>query len=187
MPEPSGAPAAARVDVGAAVAHDAPKNRLDLTSRSLYPAGVPRPTAAPEVAPRPVRHDDTAPAPTIAATPRAHRFLQVHRSYLVVETDDGVRIVDQHALHERKLYDELLARFRATDAEDQLLLVPEPFDPGPADRARLMAFAEDLARLGLRIEHFGPSALCLRSLPAALRRADPADLIAAALDRKSVV
>ncbi len=110
------------------------------------------------------------------------RFLQVHRSYVVVEVGDGIRIFDQHALHERKLFDELLERFRASDGEDQLLLVPHVVDVSAADRERILPWAADLARLGLRIEAFGTSAIALRSVPAALRRVDPARAIEAALE-----
>jgi DNA mismatch repair protein MutL len=136
-----------------ASASEAPKNRLAALERGLYPEGVPAPV----------------------------KFLQIHRSYVVVESPDGLRILDQHALHERKLYDELRARFASGDAEDQLLLVPETVEPGPAERALLLEYAPEFARLGLRLEAFGPKAVALRSLPAALKRARPDELLAAAL------
>jgi DNA mismatch repair protein MutL len=130
------------------------KDRLGGAERSLYPDGV----------------------------PREPRFLQVHRSYVVVECDEGVRIVDQHALHERKLFDELRARMAAGEAEDQLLLVPATFYPGPAERSRLLDHADDFARLGLRLEAFGPKGVALRSVPAVLKRARPEELCATALE-----
>ncbi|HYC78865.1 MAG TPA: DNA mismatch repair protein MutL, partial [Planctomycetota bacterium] len=119
-------------------------------------------------------YPDGAPAPA--------RFLQVHRSYVVVEAEGGVRILDQHALHERKLFDALKARFAARDAEDQLLLVPRALDVGPGERAALLEHAPEFARLGLRLEPFGATGVAVRSLPAALRRADVDELAAAALE-----
>jgi DNA mismatch repair protein MutL len=114
--------------------------------------------------------------------PRPLRFLQAHRSYVVVEAPEGLRIVDQHALHERKLYDELRARAASKDAEDQLLLVPEILDTGPSEREALLSFAADFAKLGLRVEPFGEKGVALRSVPSALRRSKPSDLLATALE-----
>ena len=107
----------------------------------------------------------------------APRFLQMHRSYVVVEGIDGIRILDQHALHERKLFDELMQRIDAREARDQLLLVPEIHEAPPSDIALLLDNAEALKDVGLAIEPFGHAAIALRSVPLPLRRMRPADVI----------
>lgn len=106
------------------------------------------------------------PAP---ATGEQVRFLQVHGSYILVETGDGFRIVDQHALHERKLFEELLTRARNSGSgEDQHLLVPEVVEVGKADLPLLLDRAPDLEDLGIRVEAFGATSICIRSLPVQL-------------------
>jgi DNA mismatch repair protein MutL len=110
------------------------------------------------------------PRPSRAPAPR---FLQVHRSYVVAETPEGITVFDQHALHERKLFDELLARLAASRGEDQLLLVPFVGDLEPQDRELLLSHAAALARIGLLVEDFGPRSVVLRSLPMPLRDASP--------------
>lgn len=113
-----------------------------------------------------------------APTPR---FLQMHRSYVVVEGADGIRILDQHALHERKLFDELMERIDAREARDQLLLVPEVHEAPPSDIALLLDHAEALKDVGLAIEPFGHTAVALRSVPLPLRRMPPTDVVKAVL------
>jgi DNA mismatch repair protein MutL len=117
------------------------------------------------------RGTGTPAAPNRAATVAAPRFLQAHRSYIVVEDPAGIRIVDQHALHERKLFDELLARCARSEGEDQLLLIPFAADLGAADRELVLGAASELRRLGLQVEPFGKSAVALRSVPMVLRDA----------------
>ena len=120
-------------------------------------------------------------------TPRSRRshdgaYMQVHRSYLVLETDDGLRIIDQHALHERKLYEELLDRFRRAEAEDQHLLIPEVVELGRADQELLLEYRNELLELGIRVEAFGGTSICVRSLPATLGNLPPQDAIEEVLE-----
>jgi len=105
------------------------------------------------------------------------RFVQVHRSYIVLESPEGLRIVDQHALHERRIYEDLLRRFDSSDGEDQRLLVPEVVDLGAADQALLLSKVEDLRPLGLEIEPFGGTSVCVHAVPMVLSRISPADLV----------
>jgi DNA mismatch repair protein MutL len=125
---------------------------------------------------------EPAPEPAVREAPPATRpapsgppvrFLQAHRSYVVAETEEGIRIFDQHALHERKLFDELLDRFARSEGEDQLLLVPFTSDLEPADRELVLFHAPALARLGLLVEEFGARGIVLRSVPMPLRHAAP--------------
>ncbi len=112
----------------------------------------------------------------------AIRFLQVHRSYVVVETVRGIRILDQHALHERKLFDELMGRLSTRDVEDQLLLVPEVVELGPIDLATILDHAESLSSVGLSVEPFGSVAIALRSVPLPLRNVAPRRVFEAVIE-----
>lgn len=99
---------------------------------------------------------------------RHAKALQIHNRYLVSESRDGVMIIDQHALHERILYEQLRRRIDEGPVESQSLLVPEPVDLPPAEAAAAMEHQELLARLGLRIEPFGGDTLLVSSYPAML-------------------
>ena len=105
------------------------------------------------------------------------RAIQLHNSYLVVETDEGMLLVDQHALHERILYEQLRQRVGNQGVEAQELLVPEPVDLTPTQVGLLLEQASVLAELGFRVEEFGDRTVLVRSYPAMLRRVKPAALI----------
>lgn len=106
---------------------------------------------------------------------------QAAASYIVLEDETGVRLIDQHALHERILFEGLLARaLNHARADSQGLLVPEPLELSPAQAALLSASdqpLELLRELGFDCEHFGPRTLLLRAYPAILRQASPADTV----------
>jgi DNA mismatch repair protein MutL len=121
-------------------------------------------------------HKGRGPRPE-ATTGRAPRFMQIHRSYILLESDDGLRILDQHALHERKLYEELLLRFQTAQGEDQPLLVPEVLDLGARDQALVLDHQAELAALGIQVDAFGPTSLAIRSMPAILKRTSGEDLV----------
>ncbi len=116
-----------------------------------------------------------APPPS-AAVPaglggyRTAKAIQIHNRYLVSECRDGVMIIDQHALHERILYEQLRRRVEQGPVESQSLLVPEPVDLPPAEAAAAMEHQALLARLGLRIEPFGGDTILVSSYPAMLSR-----------------
>ncbi len=93
---------------------------------------------------------------------------QVHENYIIAQTPTGIVIVDQHAAHERLVYERLKAQMSATGITAQALLIPEIIDLSPTDAARLLDAAPALARLGLAIEPFGGSAICIRETPAIL-------------------
>ncbi|MGH7192126.1 MAG: DNA mismatch repair endonuclease MutL, partial [Candidatus Saccharimonadales bacterium] len=94
----------------------------------------------------------SAPA---AGVSRAAGALQIHNRYLVAETADGVAVIDQHALHERILYEQLRERVLAGALEAQHLLVPEPVDLCATDAAAVLEERELLATLGVKVEPFG--------------------------------
>ncbi len=102
---------------------------------------------------------------------------QVHDTYIVTQTQDGLVIVDQHAAHERIVYEKLKAALENTGVARQILLIPEIAELDEADVERLTARADELARYGLVVEPFGPGAVALRETPALLGEIDGAGLI----------
>ena len=103
--------------------------------------------------------------------------MQVHNRYLVVETDEGVAVIDQHALHERILYEQFRERVLAGAMESQQLLVPEPVSLGAAEAAAVVEHRELLATLGLRVEPFGGGTVLVSSYPAMLAGSSPEELL----------
>jgi DNA mismatch repair protein MutL len=109
--------------------------------------------------------------------------LQIHNRYLVTESEEGVTIIDQHALHERILFEQIRARIDAGALETQNLLVPEPVDLGPAEAAIALEHRDVLAQLGLRIEPFGGDTVLITGFPAMLANMNPGDVLHALLER----
>ncbi len=132
--------------------------------------------------------EEAAPAasdeglPSAEARPLGAARAQVFETYVIAQTTDGLVIVDQHAAHERLTYERLKAQYAARAVETQLLLIPEIVDLDAASCARLTAAAEDLAALGLVLEPFGGTAICLRETPALLGRPDARRLLADVAD-----
>jgi DNA mismatch repair protein MutL len=113
---------------------------------------------------------------------RPAKAIQLHDSYLVLETPEGMLVIDQHALHERVLYEAWKERLRSNDLERQKLLVPEPVDLLPEQAACALEHRQVLDRLGLGVEEFGGSTILVTSYPAMLRRGTPAELLRTAVD-----
>jgi len=108
---------------------------------------------------------------------RSSRAFQLHNAYIVVETDEGMLLVDQHALHERILYQELKSRVAAGDLEVQELLIPEPVEMTPVQAGLLLEHRETLAALGLQLDQFGERCVLVRSQPVILRSTPIATLL----------
>ena len=153
--------------------------RIDRPWSAASSAPCPAP-AAPCPAPPSSRPDfaPTAPDPAARLT-----GLQVHNAYLVTETEDGVTIIDQHALHERILYEQLRARIESGPIETQRLLIPEPVDLGAAEAAAALENQELLARLGLQIEPFGGDTILVSGYPAMLANLNPAEVLREVIDQ----
>jgi DNA mismatch repair protein MutL len=107
---------------------------------------------------------------------------QIHNRYLVTETNEGMEVIDQHALHERILYEQFRTRILAGTLETQRLLVPEPVTLPPAERAVVLDNVEVLHKLGLAIEDFGGDTLLVTGYPAMLHAIGPAELLRQAVD-----
>ena len=116
------------------------------------------------------------PPPESLARPLGAPRAQIHETYIVAQTETGLVIVDQHAAHERLVY-ERLKREIARGVERQLLLIPDVVDLPEEDVNRLIERADELAELGLVVEGFGPGAVAIREIPALLGRTDTAALV----------
>lgn len=125
------------------------------------------------------------PAPPTFHQPIDFKAVQMHDAYLLVETADGVLVIDQHALHERILFEQLRRRMQAGDVERQRLLVPEPVDLTSEQAALVLEQKDALAELGLDVDDFGGGTVLLSSYPAILTRAAPAVIFRSVVDRLS--
>jgi DNA mismatch repair protein MutL len=112
------------------------------------------------------------PAPEQIEHPLGAARAQVHETYIVSQTKDGLVIVDQHAAHERTVYERMKAAIEKAGVARQILLIPEVVELEEADVARLAARADELAQFGLVIEAFGPGAVAVRETPALLGEID---------------
>ncbi|MGQ0676981.1 MAG: DNA mismatch repair endonuclease MutL [Rhodospirillales bacterium] len=102
---------------------------------------------------------------------------QLHETYIVAQTADGIVIVDQHAAHERLVYERMKQAMAAQGVERQVLLIPEVVELGEAAAGRIVARAGELRELGLLIEAFGRGAVAVREVPALLGQVDAAGLV----------
>ncbi len=102
---------------------------------------------------------------------------QVHETYIVAQTRDGLVIVDQHAAHERIVYERLKAALAKSGVARQILLIPDVIELDEADVERLLAHTEELAQYGVVIESFGPGAVALRETPSLLGEVDGGGLL----------
>jgi DNA mismatch repair protein MutL len=105
------------------------------------------------------------------------KALQLHNRYLVAESDEGMIVIDQHALHERILYEHLKERISAGGVVSQSLLMPEPVDLSPVEAAAALEQAETLARLGMKIEAFGRDTVLITGYPAMLANVNPGEVL----------
>ena len=103
---------------------------------------------------------------------------QVAATYIVAEAEDGLVIVDQHAAHERLVLERMRAAREGGAIARQALLIPEVVELEEPDCDRLEGAADELAAMGLDVERFGPIAMLVRSVPAALGKTDAAGLLA---------
>ena len=105
------------------------------------------------------------------------RAMQIHDCYLVVETPEGITVIDQHALHERIVYEHLRERVLAGAVESQRLLVPQPIELTGTEAAMLLEQAAAFDRAGLGLEDFGNGTVLVTRYPAMLRKVDLNELV----------
>jgi DNA mismatch repair protein MutL len=119
----------------------------------------------------------SAPNPTLVARPLGAARAQIHETYIVAQTEDGLVIVDQHAAHERLVYERLKRSLTERGVARQILLIPEVVDLDPADAERIGERAAELAEVGLVVEPFGPGAVAVRETPSMLGAIDAGALV----------
>jgi DNA mismatch repair protein MutL len=107
---------------------------------------------------------------------------QVASTYLVAEGPDGLYLIDQHAAHERVLFDQMMAQYRASMIPSQKFIESVPVELSPEKAGILEANLETMASLGFEIEPFGPNTFLIRSIPMIVDRGDPKDAILAVVD-----
>lgn len=147
-------------------------------AQAVFAGPDPAPVSAPPQAD--IRVDDDA-TETLDHPLGAARA-QIHETYILAQTRDGLVIVDQHAAHERLVYERMKAERETGGIARQGLLIPDVVEMSPEEADRLVAAAPDLERLGLAIEAFGPGAVLVREVPAALLGASTRDLVTDILD-----
>jgi DNA mismatch repair protein MutL len=123
-----------------------------------------------------------APEPEQVDYPLGTARGQVHENYIIAQTATGMVIVDQHAAHERLVYEKLKNQMAANGVPAQALLIPEIIALSPSDRAAILSVAEELAKFGLGIEAFGGDAIAVRETPAILGEVNAEAMIRDILD-----
>ncbi|MGE5537398.1 MAG: DNA mismatch repair endonuclease MutL [Gemmatimonas sp.] len=118
------------------------------------------------------RVEDVAEDATECDYPLGVARAQLHETYIVAETADGLVVVDQHAAHERLVFERIKAALAGAGVPRQMLLIPEVVEMEPAAARRLVDRADELAKLGLALEPFGNGAVVVRETPAPLGVAD---------------
>ncbi len=114
-------------------------------------------------------------APALLTT--GQRVFQLHDRYLVEEVEEGIRIIDQHALHERVMLESLRKQYATSDMPKQRLLLPASVEVDPREKAVLDEHRTVLESMGFLIEDFGPSSVAVRAVPALLSASDPGRLV----------
>ena len=138
----------------------------------------------PQKPPAPEKTSENVESPDGKAIPYAVKG-QVMNTYIVAESDEGLVIVDQHAAHERVVYEDLRRRHERSAAQAQYLAVPETVDLKFAEADLLSTLLADLERLGLMVEPFGGTTFIIKSLPAVVDQQDPAGFLLEILDNLS--
>ncbi len=129
-----------------------------------------------EEVPHPFAPFDIPPVPT-PDYPLGTARAQLHETYIVAQTQDGIVIVDQHAAHERLVYEEMKQTMSGQGVPRQTLLIPDVVELGESDSARILTRQEELAEMGLVLEPFGNGAVCVRETPALLGEVDVQGLL----------
>jgi DNA mismatch repair protein MutL len=154
----------------------APRPAAPMLGTDIWSGRVETPSASPEEGAS-ASDDGLPPEATRQDLPLGVARAQLHENYVIAQTGDGLVIVDQHAAHERIVYERLKTQRARNGVAGQLLLIPEIVELDPAAQARILDASDELSALGLAIEAFGGTALCLRETPAILGEVDGTALL----------
>jgi len=147
-------------------------------SQAAWQAPMPSAGGTLDLGTAPAARYESAPADPLAERhPLGAARAQIHATYIVAQTEDGLVIVDQHAAHERLVYERMKEALAAGGVARQALLLPEVVELEEAAVDRLVARAPELAELGLVLEGFGQGAVVVREVPALLGRTDTVALV----------
>ena len=148
------------------------------------PFSQPMPDPFSDATESPQTQDDPfSSGPEQVGAPKAPLAIQVHNTYLVHETEEGMIITDQHALHERIIYEQIREKVLAGTLEKQRMLVPEPVSLPPAEAAAVLEQAELLKGLGIEVEPFGGDTVLVASYPAMLSNQNPAEVLKGVIEK----
>jgi len=136
------------------------------------PAGV---SSLPDV---PGESADASAMPATVAN-----YLQVHNSYIVIQTEEGFEVIDQHALHERIIYEEMAGKLKSGKLVSQRLLIPETFDVTDEQKQVIESNSELIGKLGIELEPFGPSTMAIQAFPVMLEKVNSLDFVTDILDK----
>ena len=171
-PRPPEAPKPAPLfnDSGDAHAEESTEHHQEFASEVSKTPSVPPASAPPAFTTAPAPSVPEAPLIKIPAMAPPQRAIQIHDSYLIVETEQGMLVIDQHALHERILFEQLRRRILDGKLDVQRLLIPEPIDLTLEQAAVVLDAKPQLAELGLEVEDFGGGTVAVSSYPSLLSR-----------------
>jgi DNA mismatch repair protein MutL len=116
------------------------------------------------------------------STPSSHLGFQIHNRYLVTQDDSGMVVIDQHALHERILYEQIRDRVLSQTMESQRLLIPEPITLTAAEAGAALEARETLKQIGIEIEPFGGDTILVTAYPAMLSKVSPSEMVRQVLE-----
>ena len=174
-------PSAVAAQSLAPMVDDAARQGLREKLAEFFRAGLSEP-------PSPLPPSISAPPPVASIIPDVARpmtgaAIQLHNSYLVAQSDDGLIIIDQHALHERIMYEDLLARISKGPLESQRLLIPLTLAANPRQQELLEQIQPLMHRLGIEASAIGPDAVAIHAFPSFLQRLDPVEFLRQVLER----
>ena len=139
----------------------------------------------PVVASSPSTSHEEGGSGSVPAALRQLGVLQVHKSYLVTEDDHGILIIDQHALHERVMFEQLRQRVLSRNLESQRLLMPAVFTAGPQRQSLLESLLPLLEKIGIEAQPMGPETVAVHAFPTFLfdRKVEPIEFMLELLDQ----
>lgn len=127
------------------------------------------------------RAEPSTPVPS-GQTRTGRRFFQLHNTYIVLETEDGFLLLDQHALHERILLEQLVGEAEQAGIQRQRLLMPVTVRLAPTEFAAVMELRVALRNVGIEVDEFGPNTVAIQSVPHIVRKAAPEQILRDVLD-----
>jgi DNA mismatch repair protein MutL len=120
---------------------------------------------------------DVTTRPDLSAPTSAAAFIQIHDTFIVAQTPEGFVVIDQHALHERIMYEDLRHRMQQSKLESQKLLIPESFELTNTQNDVLTNSAPLIERLGVELVPFGPRTMAVQAFPTLLAKASPVEFV----------